>query len=116
MLTRKEEKDIISKLPELVQIGCLGFTNKCSVIIDGNEVQLTPKEYNLLLLLAKNSGYFVSKEKILKDVWGLDFDPQSGVQSVYVSFIRNKIKKTKTQKIIIHSEPETGYALIFNNP
>ena len=44
-----------------------------NVYVDGQKLELTPKEYELLFYLVKNKGIALSREKLLSDVWGFDF-------------------------------------------
>lgn len=59
----------------------------------GEVVQLTKKEFDLLIYLATEPGKIRSKEEILNAVWGLEFDPGSNVVSVVVCGLRKKLKE-----------------------
>ena len=62
------------------------------VTIDGEEVNLSKTEFDLLLFLAKNRGVVLSKEKILDAVWGIDFYGNPNVVEVYINYLRRKLK------------------------
>jgi DNA-binding response OmpR family regulator len=57
----------------------------------GREIALTPREFALLEALMRNRGEVVSKQKILDDVWGLDFHGAPNVVEVYIGYLRRKI-------------------------
>jgi len=56
-------------------------------------ILLQPKEFDLLLFLAENEDQIVTRKMLLKNVWGLDFDPNTNVVNVHVSRLRQKIDK-----------------------
>lgn len=56
-----------------------------------NLLELSSKEYNLLLYLIRNQGITLSKDIILQNVWGFEFDSQYNLVEVYISYIRNKL-------------------------
>jgi len=60
---------------------------------DGEDLGLTKKEYELLCYLAKNKGKVLSRDKILKNVWGYDYAGETNVVDVYILYLRNKINK-----------------------
>lgn len=66
----------------------------------GGEILLTAKEYALLKDLMTNGGTVVSRETLLKNVWGLDFDPSTNVVDVCISYLRRKIDKGHDQQLI----------------
>lgn len=57
----------------------------------GTHLQLTPKEYALLLLLARNPGHVLSRNVIAEGVWGVNFDIQTNVVDVVVRRLRAKL-------------------------
>ena len=74
------------------------------------EINLTPKEYQLLLLLAKAKGKTVSKSTISDLVWDLNFETGTNTIEVYINFLRKKIDKNYDVKLI-HTRPGFGYYL-----
>jgi DNA-binding response OmpR family regulator len=57
----------------------------------GQDISLTPREFALLEALMRSRGEVVSKQKILDEVWGLDFQGAPNVVEVYVGYLRRKI-------------------------
>jgi len=74
----------------------------------GKNINLTAKEFGLLVLLAKAGGKVISKQEILEKVWDLSFDTGTNTIEVYISFLRNKIDKPFATKLI-HTKPGFGY-------
>jgi DNA-binding response OmpR family regulator len=80
------------------------------VIRSDRKINLTPKEYQLLLLLAKAKGKPVSKQTISDIVWDLNFETGTNTIEVYINFLRKKIDKNFDVKLI-HTRPGFGYYL-----
>lgn len=57
------------------------------------EIQLTPREYQILVKLCKNQGEIISKNDLIKEIWGTSLDVNTNTIEVYVNFLRNKIDK-----------------------
>ncbi len=74
----------------------------------GNRINLTAKEFSLLALLVASKGKVISKQEILEKVWGHNFDTGTNTIEVYISFLRNKIDKPFSVKLI-HTKPSFGY-------
>ena len=74
----------------------------------GKNINLTAKEFALLVLLSRNKGKVISKTDILEKVWDLSFDTGTNTIEVYISFLRNKIDKPYETKLI-HTKPGFGY-------
>ncbi|HEY0123284.1 MAG TPA: response regulator transcription factor [Rhizobium sp.] len=79
------------------------------VKVDGREVKLSPKEYDILRVLAQHAGKVLTHQFLLKQVWG----PAADVQylRVYVRQLRQKIEQTPDQPQYITTETGVGYRL-----
>ncbi|MCH7229883.1 response regulator transcription factor [Glycomyces sp. L485] len=75
----------------------------------GKTVDLSPTEFRLLRYLAANAGRVVSKQELLKQVWGYDFDTESSLAETYVFYLRRKIDKLGPR--LIHTVRGVGYML-----
>lgn len=64
-----------------------------NVFVDGEKVVLTPKEYELLYYFVKNVGIALSRERLLKDVWGYDYYGDDRRVDTHVKMLRSSIKK-----------------------
>lgn len=85
----------------LIQIEDLEIDNRAkSVKRKGEIIQLTAKEFNLLYYLASNAGKILSRENILENVWDINFDMNTNVVDVYINYLRNKIDKPYSVKLI----------------
>ncbi|MFC6286792.1 response regulator transcription factor [Nocardioides sp. GCM10027113] len=58
--------------------------------VGGREVELSSREYALAEMFLRNPGQVLSREQLLDQVWGYDFDPGSNVVDVYVGYLRRK--------------------------
>ena len=76
---------------------------------NGDEVTLSPTEYNLLRFLLANQGRVLSKPQILDHVWQYDFGGDAGVVESYVSYLRKKVDTTEPR--LIHTLRGVGYSL-----
>ncbi len=85
----------------------IDFRNK-TVDRAGVSINLTAKEFTLLVLLSRNKERVISKQEILEKVWDLSFDTGTNTIEVYISFLRNKIDKPFSRKLI-HTKPGFGY-------
>lgn len=81
-----------------------------SVKRNGESIQLTAKEFKLLHYLAKNSEIILSRDKILDNVWDINFDMNTNVVDVYINYLRNKIDKPYQNKLI-HTIKGLGYVI-----
>jgi DNA-binding response OmpR family regulator len=59
---------------------------------DGQPVRLSTTEFELLAYLMRNRGQVLSREQILRAVWGYDYDPGTNVVDVYVGYLRRKLR------------------------
>jgi len=89
---------------------------KQAVWFDGKPVQLTPHEFGLLRLLARNEGKLLTHATILREVWGRGYADESHYLHVYVSQLRRKIEPDPTRPRYILTEPGAGYRLVAPNP
>jgi len=84
------------------------------VLRDGQKINLTAKEFQLLEYLFRNKNRVVSRADIAVNVWDTDFDTNTNVIDVYISYLRNKIDKSFDNKLI-QTMVGTGYILKENN-
>ncbi len=81
---------------------------KYSVKTDGNQIDLTPKEYDLLVCLAENPGIVFSREQLLDKIWGLDYLGESRTIDVHINTLRNKLGSLGKYIITMHG---IGYCM-----
>lgn len=79
------------------------------VTVRGNEVQLTPTEYDLLRLLVSHAGKVLTHTYILKAIWGITYLEQPHLLRVNISNLRRKIEVVPSRPRHIITEPGVGY-------
>jgi two-component system, OmpR family, KDP operon response regulator KdpE len=79
------------------------------VTVRGQEVKLTPREYDLLRLLITHAGKVLTHKFILKEVWGSETDVQ--YLRIYVRALRQKLEADPQQPALILTEQGVGYRL-----
>lgn len=66
-----------------------------NVLVGGEKVDLTPKEYDLLFYMVTNKGIALSREKLLADVWGFDFYGDDRTVDTHIKTLRSRLKDYK---------------------
>jgi len=84
--------------------------NTYEVSRGGKIIDLTQKEFALLVFLLRNKERVVSRVDIAEKVWDITFDTGTNIIDVYVNFLRNKIDKDFSRKLI-HTQTGVGYIL-----
>jgi two-component system copper resistance phosphate regulon response regulator CusR len=74
--------------------------NTKTVTRANKKIDLTAKEYSLLETFLKNKEQLLTREFIIEQVWGIDFDPNTNIIDVYVNYLRKKIDKDFLPKLI----------------
>ena len=80
------------------------------VFVDGERVDLTKREFDLLAVLAENAGVVLSRQRLLELVWGYDFDVDTNVADVFISYLRRKLERDGLPRVI-HTVRGIGYVL-----
>ncbi len=65
--------------------------NAHSVTIDGNRVDITPKEYELLSYMVQNKGVALTREKLIEKIWGKDFDGDDRTLDTHIKLLRKRL-------------------------
>ncbi|TAM92878.1 MAG: response regulator [Rhodanobacteraceae bacterium] len=78
---------------------------------NGQSLQLTPKEYALLLLLARHHGRVLSRTLIAEGVWGICFETQTNVVDVVIRRLRSKLDTPFASAPMLHTVRGMGYML-----
>lgn len=82
------------------------------VYLDGTEVHLTPMEYRLLCLLAKNVGKVLTHNFILHEIWGSASESDTPSLRVFMATLRKKIEKDPSDPVYIQTHIGIGYRMI----
>jgi two-component system, OmpR family, KDP operon response regulator KdpE len=81
------------------------------VTMRGEEIKLTPKEYELLRLLVTHAGRVLTHGYLLREVWGPTYMRETHYLRVYIGTLRGKIEPSPAQPVHILTEPGVGYRL-----
>lgn len=87
------------------------YFDKRRIYINGNEVHLTQIEYQLLSLLAENSGRVLTYKFIMNAIWGPYIDSNNQILRVNMANIRRKIEKNPAQPQYVFTEIGIGYRM-----
>lgn len=86
------------------------YPSRYEVTVQGEEVQLTKKEYSLLEYLLRNKRNVLTRDQILQEVWGYDYTGDTNVVDVYIRYLRAKIDDHFNVKYI-YTVRGVGYAI-----
>jgi len=83
------------------------------VFVEGEEVHLTPKEYDLLRLLATHPGKVMTHRTLLNQVWGSEYGEMDHYVRVFINQLRKKLRENPARNVrYILNEPGVGYRFI----
>ncbi len=85
---------------------------KHEVTVRGDAVRFTPKEFDLLHLLARNAGKMMHREELLETIWGYDNSIDSRTLDVHVGRVRAKVEENPREPKLIITVPGVGYKFI----
>ena len=99
----------LKKNDNIFEVGTLKFDkNKSEVSIDGNYIDLTKQEFNILELLAVNSGEFVTSEEFIEKSWG-ENNVSTAAVDIAMFRLRQKLSKYKRGSNLIKNKTGKGY-------
>lgn len=81
------------------------------VWVEGKEVHLTPKQYDVLAVLVRNAGRVVSQKQLIQAVWGDDATATPEAVRIFVHQLRHKIEPDPARPQCLKTEPGVGYRL-----
>lgn len=97
---------------DLIQIADLKvFQEQYEATVKGESLILTPKEFELLLYLAKNKGRVLSRDQLLSAVWNYDFVGDTRIVDVHISHLREKIEPDTKKPVYIKTIRGLGYKM-----
>ena len=97
----------------VLTFGCLSIDlEKRAVTREGSPVHLTPHEYRLLALFARNEGRLLTPRMILREVWGPAYQDELHYVHVYVSRLRRRIEDDPTSPRYLLTETSAGYRFV----
>ena len=111
LLRRKNPVSLAGKEESVLTYEDLSLnTDSKEVYREGTPIALTAKEFTLLELFLRNPNRLLSRQYIAEKAWDINFDTGTNVIDVYVNFLRNKIEKGFSRKLI-HTKINMGYIL-----
>lgn len=81
------------------------------VLVQGQHVHLTPKEFKLLSLLVRYEGCVLTHKQLLGEVWGQSYQTETHYLRVFMKNLRHKIEKDPARPVYLITEPGIGYRL-----
>lgn len=79
-------EEVTLKVGDLI----IDLQQRC-VHLKGQSIELSTREFTLLEILARQPGHIWTRENLLDEVWGYDYDPSSNIVDVYVGYLRKKL-------------------------
>ena len=102
VLRRSDRGTVVSEVSEIFSVGNVELDDRRHLVrVNGNAVDLTFKEYELLKLLMSHPGTVYSRQQILEKIWGIDFDMDTRTVDMHV--------KTLRQGSIVQTVRNVGY-------
>lgn len=83
-----------------------------SVVRAGERVHLTPTEWRILEFLSRNAGALVTRQALLKDIWGTEQVTDTGYLRLYLSQLRKKLEPDPSHPVHLLTEQGMGYRLV----
>jgi len=110
---RSEESEVVqtSSLDHLVISNLTIYPEQYEAFFEENLLELTPKEFELLLYLAKNKGRVLTRDQLLSAVWNYDFAGDTRIVDVHISHLREKIEQNTKKPVYIKTIRGLGYKL-----
>jgi two-component system OmpR family response regulator len=70
-----------------------------TVTVNGEKAELSPTEFDLLRILMQEKGKVLSRSRLLREVWNINFDTGTNVVDTYISYLRRKVHTNEYQGI-----------------
>ncbi len=99
--------------PQLEVDGLKMDLSRRLVTVDGQEISLTPTEYDILRLLMQNAGKVLTHRQLLRQVWGTAYEKEMHILRVNISNLRRKIEPDPARPHYLLTESGVGYRLRF---
>ncbi len=87
-------------------------TSKREAILSGEHLNLKPKEFDLLLYFARHPGVVLTREALLREVWGYDYPVDTRTVDVHIRWLRQKIEPAPSEPVRIMTMRGLGYRFV----
>ncbi|WP_027108859.1 response regulator transcription factor [Lacticigenium naphthae] len=85
------------------------YPTQYEVIVRGDKIEFTPKEFELLVYLVKRKNRILSREQLLNAIWDIDFAGETRIVDVHISHLREKIEENTKTPLYIKTARGFGY-------
>lgn len=99
---------------QLVRGDIVADLERHRLTVRGEEVELTPTEFNLMVYLMEHTGKVLPHQTILKNVWGPEYGREAEYLRVYIGRLRQKIEKNPSEPEYLYTERGIGYSFDSN--
>lgn len=103
----EDEADSVIKLGE-IEI----YADRYEVVAHGKKIEVTPKEFELLVYMAVRKGRILSREQLLNSIWRFDYAGETRIVDVHISHLREKIEKNTKIPEYIKTVRGFGYKFV----
>ncbi|MBO1198491.1 response regulator transcription factor [Staphylococcus simiae] len=112
ILRRSQITKSVEDIEEDIQIGAIRIRPEYFEVYKNNELlELTPKEFELLLYLIERQGRVITREHMLNTVWNYEFAGDSRIVDVHISHLRDKLEENPKKPQLIKTVRGLGYKL-----
>jgi len=109
-MVKKEAGKQPETIPQIIRVGDIEINlSRHSILNRGNPLDLSPKEFDLLVFLVKNAGQVFNRDTLLERVWGYDFAGDTRTVDVHVRWLRQKIEADPDNPTYILTVRGVGY-------
>ncbi len=111
-ILRRSQFEDVEQSEQVIKIGDLEIQlERYDVYFKGEQLILTPKEFELLLYLANHRGKVLSRDQLLNGVWDFQYDGDTRIVDVHISHLREKIESDSKKPVYIRTIRGFGYKL-----
>jgi two-component system KDP operon response regulator KdpE len=86
----------------------INFLNR-EVLVEGEQRYLTPKEFGLLSVLARNAGRVVTRQELVSEAWGSEYSDAIDSLKLYIHYLRKKVERDANRPEYILTSRGVGY-------
>ncbi len=106
----EKEKNKQAENEGVIEVGPLSIdVDRHRVVLEGRAIDLTAKEFDLLVLFARHPGRIYNRETLLERIWGYTYDGYEHTVNSHINRLRNKIEKDPTNPVFIKTLWGVGY-------
>jgi two-component system, OmpR family, alkaline phosphatase synthesis response regulator PhoP len=113
VLRRSTAEPVVDDTDEVIRVGDIQVNvENYEVDVRGKRIDLTTREFELLVYLCRNVNRVLSRDQLLEHVWGYDFAGDTRIVDVHISHLRDKIERNPKQPEYIKTVRGIGYKLV----